>query len=153
MKKAIHVVLLTDVPNLGKQGDVRRVSIGFAKNKLIPDRLAALATDAAVQQAQRQKERMVRGAASREKRQKELAAAVDGSSLILQRKANEKGTLFGAVRPRDIAQALRDRGLLDVKEEMVTLPGPVTAVGAHACTVNVAPNLVAHCTVIVERQK
>ena len=124
----MKVILLEDVDALGKLGDTVNVKDGYARNYLIPRKLALPATARnlkaqanQIRELERRKERIVEDARS-------LADKVAGVALSFTRKTGEKGRLFGSVTNMDIAQALAEKGL-DVDRKDIVLPEPIKSLG------------------------
>lgn len=124
----MKVILLEDIDTLGKMGDTVNVKDGYARNFLIPRKLALPATarnlkaqDHQIRDIERRKEKIVEGARS-------LADRIAGVSLTFTRKTGEKGRLFGSVTNMDIAQALAEKGLT-VDRKDILLPEPIKSLG------------------------
>jgi large subunit ribosomal protein L9 len=124
----MKVILLEDVDALGKLGDTVNVKDGYARNYLIPRKLALPATarnlkaqSHQLRDIERRKEKKAEGARS-------LADKIAGVSLTFTRKTGEKGRLFGSVTNMDIAQALSEKGL-DIDRKDILLPEPIKSLG------------------------
>ena len=124
----MKVILLEDIDTLGKMGDTVVVKDGYARNFLIPRKLALQATARNIKaQAHQLKDievrrsRIISDARS-------LAEKISGVSLVFQRKTGEKGRLFGSVTNMDIADALKEKDLtIDRKD--ILLPEPIKNLG------------------------
>lgn len=132
----MQVILLEKVINLGNLGDVVRVKDGYARNFLIPQRMARRATDAAIKEFEAKRAELERLAA-----EKLAAAQAQGEKLAalgkvtLAAKAGVDGRLFGSVTNFDIAEALGKQGF-DVEKAQVRMPnGPLKMVGEHSVSV------------------
>ena len=147
----MKVLLCEDVKKLGWLGDIVEVKEGFARNFLLPQGLAKVATEnniraLAQKKAARAEERM------KERRRLEAAAqAVEGAEAVIAAKANEQGHLFGSVTEKEIAANLRAQGF-EVKDEMVQLPEHIKTVGTHSVTLRLAPDLTPKVSVVVVAQ-
>jgi large subunit ribosomal protein L9 len=148
----MKVLLCEDVKKLGWLGDIVEVKEGYARNYLLPQGLAKVATENNVRalakaKAERSEERM------RERRRLEAAAqAVEGAEAVLSAKANEQGVLFGSITEAVIAANLRDQGFA-VADEIVKLPEHIKEVGAHNVTLKFADDLKATVKVTVVAEK
>lgn len=127
----MKVVLLERVDNLGAMGDVVDVKPGYARNFLLPKEKALRANPANMARFEAEREIL-------EKRNAEAAAAaresgghLDGSELVLIRKAGETGILYGSVSARDIAEALEGK----ISRSMVKLGNPIKTLGVHEVSV------------------
>jgi large subunit ribosomal protein L9 len=140
----MQVILMDKVVNLGNLGDVVRVKDGYARNFLIPQRMARRATAAAIAEFEAKRAELEKAAA-----EKLAAAQVQGEKLAgltvqISQKSGVDGRLFGSVTNFDIAETLTKQGFA-VEKSQVRLPqGPLKNVGDH--TVSVA----LHTDVVVE---
>jgi large subunit ribosomal protein L9 len=136
----MDVILLERVESLGAIGDVVKVKNGFARNYLLPQHKALLATDDNKKRFERERANIearnekARAAASDE------AKAVDGASYILIRQAGETGQLYGSVSARDIAEAATAAGH-PVERRHVQLNNPIKMIGMHEVTVRLHPEV------------
>ncbi|MBP7052891.1 MAG: 50S ribosomal protein L9 [Phycisphaerae bacterium] len=144
----MKVLLCEDIKKLGWLGDVVEVNVGYARNYLLPQGLAKVATEGniraiAKEKAKRAEQRL------KERRQLEKAvAAVNGAEAVLAAKANEQGVLFGSVTESMIAANLRSQGF-EVADEIVKLPEHIKQVGTHEVTLRFAEDLTATVRVVV----
>lgn len=150
MAQKIKVILLEDIENVGRAGDIVAVSEGYARNKLFPGGQAALATDSAVKQAQHQKQK--REAATREVTAKlqELASKLDDTELALLAKVKEGNEIFGKITAAQIAKQLNQQAQLSLKPKDILLTAPITQLGTYPITVQLAKDVEAHLVVTVE---
>ncbi|MBI1341284.1 50S ribosomal protein L9 [bacterium] len=146
----MDVILLERVESLGVIGDVVKVRNGFARNFLIPQGKALLATDTNRKRFERER------AAIEERNEKARAAAgVDAKSMedavyTLIRQAGDLGQLYGSVSARDVADAAVAAGH-PVERRMVLLNQPIKSIGLHPVTVRLHPEVVVKVTVNVAR--
>ncbi|CAN5386287.1 50S ribosomal protein L9 [soil metagenome] len=134
----MQVILLDKVVNLGNLGDVVRVKDGYARNFLIPQRMARRATEAALKEFEGRRAELEKAAADRLAAAEALGAKLDDLKLSMTAKAQVDGRLFGSVTNHDIAEALTKQGIA-VEKSQVRMPnGPLKMVGEH--TVEVAPH-------------
>ncbi|MFA5240294.1 MAG: 50S ribosomal protein L9 [Phycisphaerae bacterium] len=144
----MKVLLCEDVKELGWLGDVVEVSAGYARNYLLPQRLAIVPTDAnlrslAKEAAKRADERML----DRQRLEK-VAAAVEGAEAVIAAKANEQGVLFGSVGAEEIAENLRAQGF-EIADARVRLTEHIKQVGTHEVTLKFDEDLTATVKVTV----
>ena len=145
----MKVILLKDIPHLGQNNDIKDVSAGYARNFLLPKKMAAIATDAVVRdmaqkKAQKEKE-IVR------ERENFVAAAKKMADMTLpfKMKMGERGKAFGSVTAAKIADALRKEGIT-VEKEWVILDGAIKTTGEHAVGVRFPHDRGAQIKIIVE---
>lgn len=144
----MRVILLRDVPSLGRAGALVEVKEGYARNYLLPRGLAREATDGAL----RARETLARAARDRNDRRQreaeELTHALAGVTLEVQARAGAGGRLFGAVTAGDIAEALQRRGF-EVNKKQVDLAHPIRLEGFHRVGVRLATGRVVQVEVNV----
>ncbi|MCA1589242.1 MAG: 50S ribosomal protein L9 [Acidobacteria bacterium] len=128
------VLLREDIDTLGGRGEVVKVKAGYARNYLLPQGLASLATKGNVKQIEQEREALLKRAAVEKntaEAQKEQMGAI---ALDFERKAGEGGTLFGSVTSMDIADALQRKGY-EIDRRRIALREPIKETGEY--TVNV----------------
>ncbi len=145
----MQVILLRDVPRLGKKYDIKNVADGYARNFLITRGFAKLATHNAQEEAEKMRAtRDKRGVVQEALLGKELAELVDKTIKII-RPANEKGHLFSQIHPQDITEAImRDTGIT-LEEDTIVLSEPIKTLGPHNVEIAVQDHH-ASITIIVE---
>jgi large subunit ribosomal protein L9 len=130
----VQVILSEDVPNLGRTGDVVKVRSGYARNFLLPRRLAVEANTRNLQAFEHDK----RIALAKRERQKTQALTVkeriEALNLVIRANAGEEGKLFGSVTNIDIERALREKGF-DIDRRKINLPEPIKQLGDFAVPV------------------
>jgi len=149
----MEVLLLKDVEQLGKAGEIKKVSVGYARNFLMPRGLATMATPGAIKQAKLQKESKVRQQAKELSEAQALAQALDGLSVTFQARAGESDRLYGSITSTNIAEALAQQVNQDVDRRKIILEEPLKDLGTHAVTVHLAPGAEAKVTVVIEREE
>ena len=137
---ATEVLLMVDVEDLGSEGDVVKVADGYARNYLLPKKLAAPVTEATRRRlAKLQQERETkRRLALEEARQ--MANRLEGVSCTLAVKTSEDGKLYGSVTPADIADALAQQGV-KLDRHVFVLEGPVKELGVFDVPVRLHPEV------------
>jgi len=147
----MKVVFLEEVEGTARTGDVKNVADGFARNYLLPRKLAAPATDhyITIAQAKASKEARRQDRVDEEARDHVLPK-VDGKSLSIEVRVGEQGKLFGSVTARDIAEALQEATRVELEHRQVDLKEPIRELGAHEVTVKLTRNVLATVTVNVE---
>ena len=140
----MQVILLEKVPNLGNLGEVVKVKDGFARNFLIPTRVARRATESAIKDFEAKRAELEKAAAEKLAAAAALGEKMSGRTVHITQKAGVDGRLFGSVTNHDIAEALTRIDFKIAKAQVRMPNGPLKTVGEH--TVTVAP----HTDVIVE---
>ena len=144
----MKILLCEDITKLGWLGDVVEVNVGYARNYLLPQGLAKVATQASIRAIAEEKARRAEQRISDSKRLEKAAEAVQGAEAVVAAKANEQGHLFGSVAERQIAANLRAQGF-EVADEIVQLSEHIKEVGTHEVTLKFADNVTATVNVVV----
>ncbi len=148
----MKVLLYEDIKRLGWLGDVVEVTEGYARNYLLPQGLAKVATEANIRAIAQEKAKRAEQRLREQKRVEKAAEAVDGAEAVLAARANEQGVLFGSVTEPMIAANLRAQGF-EVADEIVKMPEHIKHVGTHDVTLRFAEELTAtvHVVVVAEQ--
>ncbi|SDF42923.1 50S ribosomal protein L9 [Sporolituus thermophilus] len=137
----MKVILVQEVKKLGKKGDIIEVSEGYARNYLLPQKLAIPATEANINAAKQQKETEAR----RQQRQLDearlLASQLAKLSVKVAVKTGEGGKLFGSVTGKDIADALSAQHGLEIDKRKIELKEAIKALGTYPVTIKVHPEV------------
>ncbi|MBI4287589.1 MAG: 50S ribosomal protein L9 [Chloroflexi bacterium] len=144
----MKVVLLEEVAGLGKAGDAVEAAPGYARNFLLPRKLATPATPAALKEAEAIREAEARRQAKTEAELAELAQKLRSLSVSIKAKAGAEGKLFGSVTTAQIARELKQMGY-DLDRRRIELAEPIRAVGAYPVTVRITRDLTPQITVNV----
>ena len=147
----MKVILKEDVQNLGQQGDVVEVKSGYARNYLMPQKLAILFTKQqkkSIEEAQRVEERKL----EREKDQLEsVLKQVEDLSLSLKMQSEEDSKLFGSVTKLDIVKLLEENGIA-IDKKYVDLSSPIKTLGEHKVNIVFTKEMSASFTLTVEKE-
>jgi large subunit ribosomal protein L9 len=133
-RSSIDVLLTEDVAALGSQGDIVRVKPGYARNFLLPQGLATVASEQNKQMVQRHKLRVADLQAQRVKQLRGQADAVSKYSVTLEANANKEGHLYGSIVATDISKALKSAGYV-VEPDHIKLDGPLKELGMYTVRV------------------
>ncbi len=149
----MQVLLLRDVPGIGKAGEVKNVSDGHARNYLLPRKLAVAATGGAVRQAQDIKEAAARRDAKTLTEAQQLADLLKQTTLNFRAKAGEGDRLFGSITAGDIADALATEKHINVDKRKIELSAPIKELGTRQVPIKLHPEVTAPVTVVVEKEE
>lgn len=144
------MVLLKDVKNVGRKGEIREVNDGFARNSLIPKGLVKIATSGTVLTIQKMNAEKNAANEARIARLKTLAKSLSELKLKFSLRAGEKGELFGSVTAKDIEKEL---ARFEAGEGRVVLEHPIKTLGARRVSVDFGDGIVASVTVEVKEEK
>jgi large subunit ribosomal protein L9 len=145
----VRLVLLSDVKALGKRGDVVEVADGYARNFLLPRKLAGEADKGALAQLDAQQKARDRRGAQELAEARELAARLESAKLAVQAKAGSNGKLFGAITNADVAAAISRALAIDVDKHKIELAGQIKALGSYPVEIKLHRNVVAKAVVDV----
>ncbi len=148
----MQIILLDKVAKLGNLGDVVKVKQGYARNYLIPQKLARRATEAAIKEFEGRRAEPEKAAAAKLAAAQALGEQLSGKAVRIAQKAGVDGRLFGSVTNQDIAEALGKMGLAVVKSQVRLPNGPLKTVGEHPVSVSPHGDVVAEVTVQVVAQ-
>ncbi|MBP3896822.1 MAG: 50S ribosomal protein L9 [Mogibacterium sp.] len=149
----MEVILKKDVKGTGKEGDVVKVSDGFARNKLIPGGLAVEATEANKRAIAREKAKAAEKYAQDKEAAEQLAAKLTAAPVIVKTKVGDNGKLFGSITSMDIAQAVSEQLGTEVDKKKIVLDKPIKEVGETEVTVKLFQDVAAKVKVVIEGAK
>jgi large subunit ribosomal protein L9 len=126
----MRVLLKSDVPKIGKKGELLDVKEGYARNFLIPNGLAIEATGGTMKQYEEEKKSADRRKAKEKEDAQALAAKIKGLTVTLRHKAGDEGRLFGSITSAEVAEALKQKGF-EIDKKQIHLDEPIRLVGGH----------------------
>lgn len=146
----MDVILLERIERLGQMGDVVRVKPGFARNFLLPRKKALRATKENKTLFETQRTTLEAHNLERRQEAESLAERVKDISVIIIRQASEGGQLYGSIRPRDIADAVVEKGV-KIERTQVRLNQPIKMIGITKVKVALHPEVAIEVAVNVAR--
>jgi large subunit ribosomal protein L9 len=147
-----QAILLEDVENLGRRGDPIDVAPGYLRNYLIPRKLAAPATEGALEEAQRRRAAAEKLERDRAEREKKAASLLSKTVLTIHQRAGNDGKLFGSVGPKEIVDAIREARDLRIDRRQVRLEQPIREIGTHMVEIELADGTTASVKTIVAEE-
>ena len=145
----MQVILLEKVVNVGNLGDVVKVKDGYARNFLIPQKMARRATQAAVAEFEVKRAELEKAAAEKLAAAQAQGDKLNGMTVTIAQKAGVDGRLFGSVTNFDIAEALTKQGFAVEKAQVRMPTGPLKTTGEHPVSVALHTDVVAEITIAV----
>lgn len=146
----MKLILLEDVKSVGKKGDLVNASEGYAKNFLLPKKLAVEATKSNLNDYElKQKADAKRRQEELEKAQ-EMAAALKDKVVTIKVKTGGNGKLFGSVTNKEVAEAIVEQTKLDIDKKKVSIGDPIKMVGERTAVVKLHPKVSAEVTIKIE---
>lgn len=146
----MQVILKTDVPKVGRVGDVCKVADGFGRNYLLPQGLAMLATKGAVKQIDDLKRSETRRQDRARAEMNDLAASIGRQKLTFKAKVGETGRLYGSITATDIAEALEAQLGASVDRRKIVLDDTLRTLGEHKVPIHLMQGIEAIINVVVE---
>ncbi len=128
--RQVELLLAEDVAGIGQQGEIIKVKPGFARNYLLPQGLATIATAANKRRVELHRQKIEELQREKRKQLAQLAYRVSKYSVTLEANANDEGHLYGSIVARDISQALKAAGY-GVEEDHIRLEGPLKELGMY----------------------
>ena len=145
----MQVILLKDVKGQGKAGQVVKVSDGYARNMLLPKKLAMEATPANMKVLEKQRAQIEAQRAIDKQVAEDIKAKVEAKTVTVVTKAGENGRLFGAITNKDIAEAIQKEFLIELDKKKIDLDAPIKQTGVTEVTLKLFPGVQAKCKVDV----
>ena len=148
----MEVILREDVDKLGSRGQVVKVAAGYARNFLLPKRLAVAATDANKKIVEQERQAHLRREAKEAADATDLAKLMTGVVVTIHAKAGEQDQLFGSVTSKDIAEALEKQNYT-IDRRKIHLVEPIRQLGEHKVPVRLHRDVTAEIAVNVVKEE
>jgi large subunit ribosomal protein L9 len=147
----MEIILIEDVPSLGKAGDRMRVSDGYARNYLLPRKMAVTATATSLKALEYERDFLQHREDKLEQEARKLAQKIGEISCTIAKPAGEEGKLFGAVTSADIEEALREQGV-SVDRKKIVLEEPIKNLGVYTVSLKLHSSVVAQLKLWVVKE-
>ncbi len=147
----MEVILREDLDNLGTRGQVVRVADGYARNFLLPKRLAVAATESNKKIVEQERQAALRREAKEKSSAEELAKLLSTVMLATTQKAGEADVLFGSVTAKDIAEMLEKQSY-KIDRKKIVLDSPIKTLGEHKVAIKLHREVTAEVTVVVSKE-
>lgn len=145
----MKMLLLADVKNLGKQGEIIEVSDGYARNFLLPKKLGKPATEGTVRAKEKEKLDQISKKQREIEAMKAHAEVLATQEVTVKARVGDGGKFFGSITSQDIATALKEQYNQDFDKRKIQLPEPIRSLGTHDVSIRLSPEVVAHVKVKV----
>lgn len=136
----MEIILREDIEKLGRRGEIVKVADGYARNFLLPRKLAVVATDANKKIIEQERQAWLKREAKLESEAQELAKLLSSLTLEIAQRAGEDGTLFGSVTTQAISDALQKQGYT-VERKKILLEDPIKRVGEYKVPIRLHRNV------------
>jgi large subunit ribosomal protein L9 len=148
----MEVILREDIERLGSRGQVVKVADGYARNFLLPKRLAVAATDANRKIVEQERQAHLRREAKQKSEAEDLSKLINGVTVTIAQKAGENDQLFGSVTAKDVADALALKNFT-IDRRKVQLEEPIKQLGEFKVPVRLHKEVTAEVTVQVVKEE
>ena len=148
----MEVILREDIHNLGTRGQVVKVAPGYARNFLLPKKLAVAATAANKKIVEQERQAHLRKEAKLQGEAQDLAKLMNGVSVTINQKAGENDQLFGSVTAKDVADALAAKNFT-IDRRKIQLEEPIKQLGEYKVPVKLHKDVTAEVTVVVAKEE
>jgi large subunit ribosomal protein L9 len=147
----MEVILREHIDNLGRRGEVVKVAEGYARNFLLPRKLALPVTEANKRQIERERVKFEAKEADEKKGAEAIAARLGAADVTIARRVGENDTLYGSVTAADIAESLARQGL-EVDRRKIHLAEPIKQIGEVKVPIKIHRDVTANVTVKVVKE-
>ena len=148
----MEVILREDIEKLGSRGEVVKVAPGYARNFLIPKRLAVAATDSNKKIVEQERQAHLRKEAKQAGEAQDLARLLDGVTVTISQKAGENDQLFGSVTSKDVSDALAAKNFT-IDRRKIQLDEPIKQLGEFKIPIRLHREVTAQITVVVAKEE
>jgi len=145
----MKVVFLLDVPNVARAGDMKEVADGYARNFLIPRKLAAQADPKMMSSIEAQVRATARRTAQNESEMMELASQLDGKEIVIAARVGANDRLYGSITAGDIITELEKSLGVIVDKRKIELENPIRELGSHEIPIRLTKDIIPNITVTV----
>jgi large subunit ribosomal protein L9 len=146
-------VFLNDVDGIARAGEIKNVADGYARNFLLPRKLAAAATTSTVQQAESRAKAIAKEQEKLDEAAQAVADQLSSAAVVIKARVGEGGRLFGSVTSSDIADAINERAGSTVEHRHIVLEAPIKEVGTYEVPVTLTRNVKATVNVEVAAEE
>ncbi len=147
-RRNVELMLAEDIPTLGKQGEIVQVRPGYARNFLLPQGLATVATAHNKMMVEKHRARIAEIAKKKLQELRKLADIVGKYSVTIEAHANEEGHLYGSIGAPEISKQLKTAGF-DITPDMVRLDGPLKELAMYTVKIRLHEEVETECKVWV----
>jgi large subunit ribosomal protein L9 len=148
----MKIILTKDVKNLGRQGEIKEVSDGYARNFLIPRGMATEATTTKLKESQEKELREQKKKTRESEEAQALKEKLDGQSVSITVKTGGSDRLFGAVTGKEIADVINQRFRVNIDKKKIEMTDPIKHLGEYQVKLKIYPSIQAQVNIIVKAQ-
>jgi large subunit ribosomal protein L9 len=148
----MEVILREDIDKVGSRGQAVKVASGYARNFLLPKKLAVAATEANKKIVEQERQSHLRKEAKQKGEAEDLSKLLTGVSVTIAQKAGENDQLFGSVTNKDVADALAAKNY-NIERRKIQMDDPIKQLGEYKVPVRLHKDVIAEITVVVVREE
>ena len=148
----MKVIFLKDVPDVARAGEIKDVANGYARNYLIPQKLATIAVAETINLVEARIASQARSEAKTETELLELASQIEGKEVVIEARSGGKDKLYGSVTTMDIASRLESQGIV-IDRRKIVLDKPIKKLGEFDVPVKIYPQVTGLLKVAVVSEK
>ena len=137
----MKVILTKPVSDLGAKGDVVEVSDGYARNYLVPKKLAVKASEGALRQAEAMRLARIESEKKALTEAQELGQSLEGTRVVVAARAGDAGNLFGSIGANDVTEAIVKFTGISIDKSIVVIDDPIKEIGLHEVTLRPHPEI------------
>ena len=149
----MRVMLMKDVENVGRAGDVKEVADGYGRNFLLPRKLAVPAGKGAEAEAKRMRDATAKRESKERTEAQTLADDIDNKTVVVRLKVGAEDKAFGSITNQDIATALKAQHRVDIDRHKIDMKEPIRTLGEHQVALKLHRDVAAHVNVIVTQDR
>ena len=148
----LKVVLLAEVPNVGKIGDVASVTAGYARNYLLPQGLAVTASEQRLSNARFKRELETRREQANRVQSYRTAGLIQGQTIVIAVTVGDQGRMHGQITNQDVARALAEQLGVEIDRHTIQIDSPIRSLGRYLLPIRISSGLEASVTLEVAEQ-
>ncbi len=148
----MEVLMINNVPRVGRKGEFKRVAEGYARNFLFPRNFAIPATEGAKKHLDLMKNSWEKQAAREKQAYLDMAGKIEGLVLKLSRRAGDKGRLFGSVTSAELAEEINKAAKVNIDKKLV-VADHIKEVGEHSVTIRFTGDVKAHMKIVISPEE
>lgn len=148
----MKIILTQDLPGLGRKGEVKEVKEGFFRNFLSPQGKAVFAEEGQIRVLEERKKRAILKQQEIREKAEELKKKIEGLTLTFKRKTTAKEKLYGAIKEKDLIEALEKKLKIKLEQANVVLPEPLKTLGGHEVKIALTEEITAYLKIKIEKE-
>lgn len=149
----VRVILLNDIKGVGKKGEIKEVSKGYADNYLFPKKLAIPATEENIKKLEEQKKSLEKKLEKQKENAKETFEALNNRVIRIRKSAGQSGKLYGAITHKEVAEAIKYELGISIDKKQIVFPSPVKTVGEFEVILDIGFGFKPQIRLVVEPEK